>query len=140
MRSRFTDWRINTVKILALAAVCAIFLRIVHVQLIDHEEFTEDGEDQWIKQVTESARRGGIFDRNGLPLAVTHRTYVLGVTPRDLPDDVDLLKVIPDATLSDGLSPRRLQNRDAPYIRIAGKVSLSCRSCCMRFRRLISVL
>ena len=127
MRLRFTDWRINTVKILALAAVCAIFLRIVHVQLIDHEEFTEDGRDQWIKQVTESARRGGIFDRNGLPLAVTHRTYVLGVTPRDLPDDVDLLKVFPDAALPDGSLSRRLQNREATYIRIARKVSLSCK-------------
>jgi cell division protein FtsI/penicillin-binding protein 2 len=127
MRSRFTDWRINTVKILAIAAVCAIFLRIVHVQVIDHKEFTEDAWDQWVKKVSEPARRGGIFDRNGLPLAVTQRTYVLGVTPRDLPDDLDALEVLSDAASTTVLALRRLQNRDVTYVQIARKVSLSCR-------------
>ena len=72
------------------------------------------------------ARRGSIFDRNGLPLAVTHRTYILGVTPRDLPDDDDKLEVLSDAASITRSSIRRLQKRDDTYIRIARKVSLSC--------------
>ncbi len=127
MRSRLTDWRINIVKILALAAVCAVFFRIIHVQIIAHEEITEDAWKQWVTEVTQTARRGGIFDRNGLPLAVTHRTYVLGVTPRDLPDDDDALEVLSDAASTNKEFFRRLQNREDTYIRIARKVSLSCR-------------
>ena len=122
MRSRYSDWRINTVAVLSFVAVCAIFLRIVHVQILNHEDINEDGP----KRGRTMARRGSIFDRNGLPLAVTHRTYILGVTPRDLPDDDDKLEVLSDAASITRSSIRRLQKRDDTYIRIARKVSLSC--------------
>jgi stage V sporulation protein D (sporulation-specific penicillin-binding protein) len=126
MRSRFSDWRINTVAVLSLLAVCAIFLRIVQIQIIDHEEVDEDARKQWHTRVSWAARRGSIFDRNGLPLAVSHRTYVLGVTPRDLPDDDDELEVLSDAASTTRSSIRRLLKREDAYIRLARKVSLSC--------------
>ncbi len=125
MRSRFSDWRINTVAVLSFVAVCAIFLRIVHVQIITHEDIDEDAQKQWLTRVTCTARRGSIFDRNGLPLAVTHKTFVLGVTPRDLPDDDDELEVLSDAASTTGSSVHRLLKRKDTYIRLARKVPLS---------------
>ena len=126
MKSRFSDWRINTVAVLSFLAVCAIFLRIVHIQIINHEDIDEDAQKQWHTRVAWTARRGSIFDRNGLPLAVSHRTYVLGVTPRDLPDDDDELEVLSDAASTTRSSIRRLLKREDTYIRLARKVSLSC--------------
>ena len=125
MRSRSPDWRLTTVAVLSFAAVCVIFLRIVQVQIVNHEEITEDGWKQWVVKVRETARRGGIYDRNGLPLAVSHRTYVLGVTPRDLPDDDNALEVLSDAASTSKSFIRRLLNRNDDYICIARKVSLS---------------
>jgi len=125
MKSRFSDWRINTVAVLSFLAVCAIFLRIVHIQIINHEDIDEDAQKQWHTRVAWTARRGSIFDRNGLPLAVSHRTYVLGVTPRDLPDDDDELEVLSDAASTTRSSIRRLLKREDTYIRLARKVPLS---------------
>jgi len=112
--------------VLSFAAVCAIFLRIVQVQIVEHEEISEDAWKQWVEEVREPARRGSILDRNGLPLAVTHRTYVLGVTPRDLPDDDDALEVLSDAASTTRSFFRRLLKREDTYIFVARKVSLSC--------------
>ena len=126
MRSRFADWRMNTVEVLLLVAVCAIFLRIVYIQIINHEEFLKDAQSQREEIVVWTADRGSIFDRNGLPLAVTHRTYVLGVTPRDLPDDDVELEVLSDAASTTRSFIRSLLKRKDAYIRIARKVSLSC--------------
>ena len=125
MRSRFSDWRINTVAVLSFVAVCAIFLRIAHVQILNHEEIDEDAQKNVRNRAAWTARRGSIFDRNGLPLAVSHRTYVLGVTPRDLPDDDDKLEVLSDAASISRSSVRRLLKREDTYIRLVGKVSLS---------------
>jgi stage V sporulation protein D (sporulation-specific penicillin-binding protein) len=126
MTSRLKNWRMITVDVLSLAAVCAIFLRIVDVQIIDHDEIIEDAHLNSEKRVSWLASRGSIFDRNGLPLAVSHRTYVLGVTPRDLPGDDDELEVLSDAASINRSFIRRLLNRKDDYIRLARKVSLSC--------------
>ncbi len=126
MKSRFSDWRINTVTVLSVVVVCVIFLRIVHIQIANHEDINEDARNRLHPRVAWTARRGSIFDRNGLPLAVTNRTYVLGVTPRDLPDDDDKLEVLSDAASTTRSFIRCLLKRKDTYIRLARKVSLSC--------------
>jgi stage V sporulation protein D (sporulation-specific penicillin-binding protein) len=125
MKQGFKNWRMTTVEILSIAVVCAIFFQIVRIQIIDRKEILEDASPR-VKKVPWEACRGSIFDRNGMPLAVTHMTYVLGVTPRDLPDDDEKLEVLSDAASKSISFIRRLLNRKDEYIRIARKVSLSC--------------
>ena len=65
MRSRSPDWRLTTVAVLSFAAVCVIFLRIVQVQIIEHEEISEDAWKQWVEEVREPGAVAPPTDRRG---------------------------------------------------------------------------
>jgi cell division protein FtsI (penicillin-binding protein 3) len=55
--------------------------------------------------VTLPARRGGVFDRNGVPLAATQESFHVGLAPNELRNPRQDARVIAEAL---GLSPREL--------------------------------
>ncbi len=82
MRHPFPQWRLKFVSFAATIIVCILLARIIQIQIIRHDIYNEKAKKQWYRKIPWHARRGSIFDRNGIPLAVTHRTYSIGVTPR----------------------------------------------------------
>jgi cell division protein FtsI (penicillin-binding protein 3) len=77
-------WWILTVS-LGLAAA-AIVGRAVQLQAVEGERWAAVAADQQRGRQPLPARRGGIFDRNGVPLALTHETFGVAVAPRELRD------------------------------------------------------
>ena len=68
---RLRDLRVVLVGIVFLAAWAGIGYRLFQVQVVEAATFVEDGEDQRVRVEQIAAKRGTIFDRDGIELAVT---------------------------------------------------------------------
>jgi cell division protein FtsI/penicillin-binding protein 2 len=76
---------------LAVAAG-GIVLRLVQVQVIDHDYYAAQAEDEHLHQTTVRAPRGAILDRHGYPLAVTVTAFDVYIDPRSWKDDATALE------------------------------------------------
>ena len=76
---------------LAVAAG-GIVLRLVQVQVIDHDYYAAQAEDEHLHQTTVRAPRGAILDRHGYPLAVTVTAFDVYIDPRSWNDDTTALE------------------------------------------------
>ncbi|MCK4237406.1 MAG: PASTA domain-containing protein, partial [Candidatus Krumholzibacteria bacterium] len=106
MTAHFPRWRLRLLSIFATLVVCVLFYRIVQIQIVRHRVYYKRAMSQWHEKVARPARRGSIFDRNGVPLAVTHRTYTLGVTPGQFVKDAEAVEYISGLV---GRSKRKLR-------------------------------
>ncbi len=68
---RIRDLRVVFVGVLFILSWVGIGYRLFQVQVVEAAEFVADGEDQRIKVEDKAAKRGTIFDREGIELAVT---------------------------------------------------------------------
>ncbi len=69
-------WRLRDLRVVLVGAVfvlawAGIGYRLFQVQVVEAATFVEDGEDQRIRVEDIGAKRGTIFDRDGIELAVT---------------------------------------------------------------------
>jgi penicillin-binding protein 2 len=74
--------------LLVVAALSLLIMRMVQLQLLDHEHFTTLSRDNRVKVVPLPPTRGLIYDRNGILLAQNRPAYSLEITPEQV-DDVD---------------------------------------------------
>ena len=63
-----------------------IFLRLIELQVVEHEEYVRLAEQQQQRNVEIRAPRGAIYDRNGLPLAMSVPVDSVCVNPLRIPD------------------------------------------------------
>ncbi|MDD3642147.1 MAG: penicillin-binding transpeptidase domain-containing protein [Candidatus Krumholzibacteria bacterium] len=119
--------RLRLLVLTAIASVCVLFGRIFQVQILQYPEHKAAAERQNQRTVAWPARRGCIYDRDGFPLAVTHKTYTLGVTPRHVPDRDETVRMIADASARRQSDLRRIlrTGRDAEYIQLARRIPLT---------------
>ena len=76
--------RIAAVQFGFALAVAAILARAAQLQLVQGERWAEQAERQRTERVVLPARRGALFDRNGVPLAVSQEFYHVGIAPNEL--------------------------------------------------------
>jgi cell division protein FtsI (penicillin-binding protein 3) len=67
-------------------AVAAVVGRAAQVQIIQRERWTREAQQQRTERAVLPARRGALYDRNGVPLAITQEFYHVGVAPNELED------------------------------------------------------
>ncbi len=67
-------------------AVAAVLGRAAQVQIVQRERWSEEAERQRTVRSVQAARRGALYDRNGVPLAITQEFYHVGVAPNELED------------------------------------------------------
>ncbi len=118
-------WRLRFISVLASIVVCILIFRIIQIQIVEHEKYRKLAEDQWIEKVKKQARRGNIYSRDGLPLAVTQKTYTLGVTPEDFPKDKEAVRAF---ALITGIGVRELGRalkRDSRYVQLRRDLQLT---------------
>jgi len=60
--------------------------KAVKLQVLEHDRWLVVAADQQREQVELPARRGAIFDRDGVPLALSHETYQVSIAPPELRD------------------------------------------------------
>ena len=84
------------------ARVCFVWglilvLRLVDLQIFDHEKYRKYADSQQVRKVEVQAPRGAIYDRNGEPLAMSVQVDTVVVNPLRIPDPAvaaDLLSAV----------------------------------------------
>ena len=98
--------RLRVVQAAFALGFIAVFARVAQVQLVRGARYAAQAEAQRTERVTLPARRGGIYDRRGVPLASSEESYHVGVAPNELRDLVGDARQVA-ARL--GLSPRDVE-------------------------------
>jgi cell division protein FtsI (penicillin-binding protein 3) len=78
--------RIAAVEFCFVLAIGAILGRAVQLQLIQGGRWAAEAERQRTERSVLPARRGAIYDRDGVPLAITQEFYHVGVAANELED------------------------------------------------------
>src|SRR5690606_7416407 len=60
--------------------------RAFQLQALEHERWAQEALDQQQQRVPVPARRGAVYDRDGVPLALSHETYRVSTAPGELRD------------------------------------------------------
>ncbi len=90
--------RISLIGSAFAVAALAVAVRAAQLQLVQGASWRARAAGQQTVQVSLPARRGGIYDRNGVALAVSQETFGVGVAPRDLDDPPRAARLIAQAT------------------------------------------
>jgi cell division protein FtsI (penicillin-binding protein 3) len=76
--------RIAVVQLGFALAVLAILARAAQLQLFQGRRWAEQAARQRTERAVLPAKRGGLFDRTGVPLALSQEFYHVGVAPNEL--------------------------------------------------------
>jgi cell division protein FtsI (penicillin-binding protein 3) len=76
--------RISVVQFGFALAVLAILARAAQLQLIQGDRWAQQAERQRTERAVLPAKRGGLYDRTGVPLALSQEFYHVGVAPNEL--------------------------------------------------------
>src|SRR5437016_11583232 len=86
--------RLRVVQVAFGISIVAVLGRAAEVQLVRGAKYAEMARSQRTERVVLPARRGAIFDRNGVPLASTQESYHVGIAPNELRDSRQDVRVI----------------------------------------------
>lgn len=115
--------RIFKLMIALVVLFGAVLVRIISLTVIQGDELTARGVQQWTQEGKVEARRGAIVDRNGETLALSTTAYIVSVNPKRVDDDekfadeVARLLSIDHATLL-----RRLENKNYASVQLKRQV------------------
>lgn len=104
-------------------AGAAILSRAFQLQAVEADRWTAAALDQQRERVPLAARRGAIYDRDGVALALSHETYRISIAPREVRDRAALSAALRDVL---GLSEERVRRYTDPSRRwavVAGRFS-----------------
>ncbi|HEY7681039.1 MAG TPA: penicillin-binding transpeptidase domain-containing protein [Gemmatimonadales bacterium] len=76
--------RIGLIEAMLVIAALAVVLRAAQLQLIQGGRWQDEAERSRKERQVLPARRGGIYDRNGVPLALTQEYFEVGFAPNEL--------------------------------------------------------
>src|SRR5712671_1936543 len=106
--------RLRFVEIGLGVALLALVVRAGQVQLFEGHKYAAAAKAPRTERVVLEARRGTLFDRHGLGLALTQETYHVGVAPNELRDPPgDAAKIVRQLHLPPGDVDRGLRRRYA---------------------------
>ncbi|MFO1408341.1 MAG: penicillin-binding protein 2 [Steroidobacteraceae bacterium] len=84
--------RVFAATIVIIVCVAALAARLVYLQVLRHEYFSDLSQGNRVRIDPMPPSRGLILDRNGVPLALNRPAYQLEVTREQTPDVGDTLK------------------------------------------------
>ncbi|HET7791089.1 MAG TPA: penicillin-binding transpeptidase domain-containing protein [Gemmatimonadales bacterium] len=78
--------RMRVVEVALGVALFALVVRAAQVQLVEGRRWSEEAQAARTERIVLPARRGTLFDRHGVPIALTQETYHVGIAPNELRD------------------------------------------------------
>ncbi len=78
--------RITLIQVVLGLGMVAVLVRAGELQLLEGGRWRAEAEKARQERRILEARRGGIYDRNGVPLAVTQEYFHVGIAPNELRD------------------------------------------------------
>ena len=85
-RNRTKTFRLYTVGVLFVMVMLVIWGRLIQVQVFARAHYRDIAKNQWKVTRDVPPIRGGIFDREGRPLALSIRSCSIGVHPEEIED------------------------------------------------------
>lgn len=104
-----------------LLSAALIVAKAVKLQVLEHDVWALAAEEQHRERVELPARRGSIFDRNGVPLALSHEMYRVSVAPRELSNPEAAAEALADALGRPVHEMRRLVSSSDPWVVLPGR-------------------
>src|SRR5687767_12935469 len=86
--------RIAVVQAGFALGVLALLARAVQLQIVDGEHWAQVAESKRTERRVLPARRGALYDRNLVPLAITQEFYHVGIAPNELDDPGSAFRTI----------------------------------------------
>lgn len=86
--------RLLAIIMLITFVFSAIVVRLFIVQVVDAENLLNKAESQWIRDLPLNAKRGTIYDRNGIALAVSYTSYNIYVRAVSVKDASEVTKAL----------------------------------------------
>ena len=99
-------FRLRLVQLAFAVGIVALLARAAQIQIVRGARYAEMARSQRTQKVILPARRGSIFDRNGVPLASTQESFHVGVAPNELRNPPRDARAIAEAL---GLPPREVE-------------------------------
>lgn len=84
--------RIGLLEVLLGVGLLAVVVRAAQVQLLDGGEYAAEASRSRTEVRSLPARRGTLYDRNGLTLAVTQESYRVGIAPNEVTERAALIR------------------------------------------------
>lgn len=98
--------RLSVIQVALALGVVGVLARAAQVQLAEGARYAQESRSQRTQTVVLPARRGGLYDRSGVPLALTQESFHVGVAPNELRHPAQDAALIAERL---GLSPREVQ-------------------------------
>lgn len=86
MREKIKD-RYNLIAAAFILIGIVILIQLANLQVIHGKKFDEDSQRRLLNERKITASRGGIFDTNGVPIAVNRMGYTIQIVNSDLSDN-----------------------------------------------------
>ena len=105
--------RIAAIQFGFAIGVVALLARAVQLQIVEGDKWAKEAETKRTERRVLDARRGALYDRNGVPLAITQEFYHVGIAPNELNDPGAAFRLIvrtlgvPAATLDREVRARK---------------------------------
>ncbi|MBD0319747.1 MAG: penicillin-binding protein 2, partial [Gemmatimonadetes bacterium] len=115
--------------LLASFGVAAMLVvgRAVQLQGFEGAEWREEAASQQQARVPLPARRGAIFDRDGVPLALTRETYEAAVAPAEITDRAEAVRKLASAFGLTKSAARRATDPRRKWVVIPGRFTVEQR-------------
>ncbi|HEX8671149.1 MAG TPA: penicillin-binding transpeptidase domain-containing protein [Longimicrobium sp.] len=117
-------------KLLLVSFVVAAMLvvgRAVQLQGFEGAEWKAEAASQQQARVPLPARRGAIYDRDGVPLALTRETYEVAVAPAEIRDRREVSKRLVDALGLTKSAARRATDARRKWVVLPGRFTVEQR-------------
>jgi cell division protein FtsI (penicillin-binding protein 3) len=120
---RLTGRRAMALLVVLSLGLSAIILRLTQVQAVSAAQYEKLGASQRIRKITLAAERGGIFDRNGVDLALSVNQQTVWANPKVVTDPVGYAaKLAPVLGIDQKTLADRLGEKNHAFVYLARKV------------------
>lgn len=119
----------QVITLLVLAFAVVLVVALLKIQVLNHQDMAKAASGQYYSNQVEPARRGSIYDRNGVKLASTSFVYRVGITPehvysraKKVTEDQILQRMSEDLKVDRADLDQAMADKTASYVQIAKNV------------------
>ena len=98
-----------------------LLARAADLQVAEGAKWRQKADDQHRMESEVAAERGAIVDRDGVPLALSHETFSVGVAPHELEDRTAAASSLEAVLQLSGAEASRITSSDGPWVNVAGR-------------------
>jgi len=112
--------RLGLIQVVLAGCLLVVVARAAQVQLFDGGKYAAEAANSRTERRVITPRRGTLYDRGGLPLAVTQEFYRVGIAPNEVTDRAGLIRVAARQLDASSAGLRRDFAAEKPYLYFYG--------------------